>query len=291
MEITAKHRFSGLDGTRLKLIAMLLMVLDHIHYMFVDFAPIPDWFTILGRLVAPVFLFLLVEGFTHTHDRRRYFLRVWAVAAGMGAVSFCMRVLGWWQRADGFIPINGIFMNFPLLFCMWQGMDWLEEKRYLPGLAALALPWLWPDLSSLVLTVLARAGLEGPWQVLRFACFTVLPRMDLITDGGPIYILEGMVLYLFRRRRRLQIAAYAATAFALEFCYYGYLYNLYYAGFTWGQMFTNVDYCQWLSVFSVFLMLLYNGQRGRGLKQLFYLFYPAHVYVLYALSCALYPLA
>ena len=30
-------------------------------------------------------------------------------------------------------------------------------------------------------------------------------------------------------------------------------------------------------------MLLYNGQRGRGLKQLFYVFYyPAHVYLLYA---------
>ena len=41
---------------------------------------------------------------------------------------------------------------------------------------------------------------------------------------------------------------------------------------------------EWLSVFAVFFMLLYNGQRGRGLKRLFYIFYPAHVYLLYALS-------
>ena len=34
------------------------------------------------------------------------------------------------------------------------------------------------------------------------------------------------------------------------------------------------------------LMLLYNGQRGAGHKKLFYWFYPVHVYVLYALSCA-----
>ena len=31
-------------------------------------------------------------------------------------------------------------------------------------------------------------------------------------------------------------------------------------------------------------MLLYNGERGRGYQKLFYVFYPAHVYILYALS-------
>ena len=35
-------------------------------------------------------------------------------------------------------------------------------------------------------------------------------------------------------------------------------------------------------------MLWYNGQRGRGHKALFYVFYPAHVYVFYALSWGLY---
>ena len=40
----------------------------------------------------------------------------------------------------------------------------------------------------------------------------------------------------------------------------------------------------WLLV----LMLLYNGQRGKGHKQLFYWFYPAHVYLLYGASCLVY---
>lgn len=35
-------------------------------------------------------------------------------------------------------------------------------------------------------------------------------------------------------------------------------------------------------------MLLYNGKRGRGIKNFFYIFYPAHVYILYALSFAVY---
>ena len=35
-------------------------------------------------------------------------------------------------------------------------------------------------------------------------------------------------------------------------------------------------------------MLCYNGQRGRGCKNLFYAFYPAHIYIFYILSWALY---
>ena len=43
-----------------------------------------------------------------------------------------------------------------------------------------------------------------------------------------------------------------------------------------------------MEVFAAPLMLLYNGRRGAGYKKLFYCFYPAHVYLLYALSCAVY---
>ena len=47
-------------------------------------------------------------------------------------------------------------------------------------------------------------------------------------------------------------------------------------------------YYEWFGVAAVVLMLLYNGQRGSGHKQLFYWFYPAHVYLLYGASCLLY---
>ena len=57
-------------------------------------------------------------------------------------------------------------------------------------------------------------------------------------------------------------------------------------GFVWTQMFT--DYYEWFEVAAVLLMLLYNGQRGSGHKQLFYWFYPAHVYLLYGASCLVY---
>ena len=65
----------GLTSTGLKTIALVLMVLDHIHYFFGFTGWIPDWFSMLGRLSAPLFLFCVVEGFTHTRNRKKYFLK------------------------------------------------------------------------------------------------------------------------------------------------------------------------------------------------------------------------
>ena len=53
----------GLDGTQLKTVALVLMVLDHIHYFFEFTGWVPTWFSMLGRLSAPLFLFCTVEGF------------------------------------------------------------------------------------------------------------------------------------------------------------------------------------------------------------------------------------
>ena len=80
----------GLSGTALKTIALVLMLMDHIHYFFEFTGCIPEWFSMLARLSAPLFLFCTVEGFAHTHDRKRYFFRIWCIGAGMAAVQFFM---------------------------------------------------------------------------------------------------------------------------------------------------------------------------------------------------------
>ena len=93
---------NGLDGTQLKTIALALMVLDHIHYFFEFTGCIPTVFSMLGRLSAPLFLFCTVEGFAHTHDRRRYFIRIWAIGTAMAALEFFMIFAKAFRRGDGF---------------------------------------------------------------------------------------------------------------------------------------------------------------------------------------------
>ena len=123
----------GLDGTQLKTIALVLMVLDHIHYFFEFTGCIPTVFSMLGRLSAPLFLFCTVEGFAHTHDRRRYFIRIWAIGTAMAALEFFMIYAKAFRRGDDFYPQNAIFQDLALLCIVWQGIDWLREKKIRKG--------------------------------------------------------------------------------------------------------------------------------------------------------------
>ncbi len=276
----------GLNGTQLKTIALVLMVMDHLHYFFEFTGAVPAWFSMVARLSAPLFLFCTVEGFAHTHDRKRYFLRIWAIGAGMAAVEFFMIYAGAFRRGDGFYPMNAIFQNFVLLCIVWQGMDWLKAKRYVRGVAAVLAVAGWPFVVVALLRVFPQIQ-QMPWAstAIAFLFTSPLPMWTSITDGGWAYLLGGVVLYALRNHRKWQVAAWSAVTFLAEFGFV-YLQLRGQPGFVWTQMFT--DYFEWFSVLAAVLMLLYNGQRGSGHKQLFYWFYPAHVYLLYGASCLLY---
>ena len=105
----------------------------------------------LGRLSAPLFLFCLAEGFRHTHDRRRYFAKVYGIHLLMSGLLFLMMCGVLPVRPDGFYPMNGMMTSFVILMVVFQGIDWLGEKRWLPGLAAVVLPLAWPILAGLLM--------------------------------------------------------------------------------------------------------------------------------------------
>lgn len=270
-------RARGLSDTSLKEIALALMVLDHIHYFFSFTGAVPEWFSMLGRVSAPLFLFCTAEGFAHTHDRRTYLLRLWGMGAGMGLVQFVIGV-GLGRRADGFYPMNGILRDLTVACLLWQGIDWLRQRRLGRALALVGgVGVLWPGVSLALVAALPPAG-QLP---LYFLSWTVLPNWAFSTDGGVWFILGGVLLYALRGRRKIQVLAWAAWAFWIDMGSVSYLLRM--GGVSLGQAML-LSY-QWMEVFAAPLMLLYNGQRGAGHKQLFYLFYPAHVYGLYLLSC------
>lgn len=270
-------RAKGLSDTSLKEIALALMVLDHIHYFFSFTGAVPEWFSMLGRVSAPLFLFCTAEGFAHTHDRRTYLLRLWAMGAGMGLVQFVIGV-GLGRRADGFYPMNGILRDLTVACLLWQGIDWLRQRRLGRALALVGgVGVLWPAVSLALVAALPPAG-QLP---LYFLSWTVLPNWAFSTDGGVWFILGGVLLYALRGRRKIQVLAWAAWVFWIDMGSVSYLLRM--GGVSLGQAML-LSY-QWMEVFAAPLMLLYNGQRGAGHKQLFYWFYPAHVYGLYLLSC------
>lgn len=170
----------GITQNGLKLLALSLMLLDHIHYFFGFTGAIPLLFTWLGRLSAPLFLFCLVEGWAHTHSKKRYFLRIWLLGAAMGAVQYACILLPGLQRADGFFPQNAMLSTFTLILVMLWGADFVRSRKFLRGLLLLAAPIAWPYFAIYLL-----APLLGKHQgILGLLFYTVLPSTSVILDGS-----------------------------------------------------------------------------------------------------------
>lgn len=82
------EKYHILSGSALKLLAMICMVIDHIAAYLIpgDTTVIMQVFghtltlyrfmRLVGRIAFPIFAFLLVEGFKHTHDRKKYGMRL-----------------------------------------------------------------------------------------------------------------------------------------------------------------------------------------------------------------------
>ncbi len=270
MEKTTRR---GLSGTALKWIALVLMTLDHLHYIFGFTGAVPEAFSMAGRLAAPLFLFCLIEGFDHTHDRKAYFLKIYLLSVGMTLSMFLLA--GFARRADGFFPQNGMMTTFAILIIIWQGMDDLRAHRFLRGAAEFILPLIWPVFAMMLEQHLSAPGI---WLM-----YSLVPTWGISPDTSLPFILMGIVMYALRKRRWLQVSAFAVLTFLRDFVYMGSVFARVMPDFAPVQMLTT--YYEWFAVFSAPLMLCYNEQRGRGMKALFYAYYPAHIYIFYAISC------
>lgn len=68
---------SDISSTGLHILAMGLMLCDH---MWALLFPGQEWLTCIGRIAYPIFAFMIVEGYMHTHNLRRYVLRMLSCA-------------------------------------------------------------------------------------------------------------------------------------------------------------------------------------------------------------------
>ena len=272
----------GLSGTSLKIIALILMVIDHIYYFFSFTGYIPEWFSMLGRLSAPLFLFCMVEGFIHTRNRKAYFFKIYKISILMNGLLFFMKNIKILNRPDGFFPMNGIMTAFVILIVIFQGIDWIKEKCLVKGITTVSLPVIMYILANSLST--AFPFLSTP---ISFISHTFLPILNSNLDASGSIIIMGIILYVFQKNKKTQAFAFFAYNFIYFFVFLGFILSTQ-ADFTWSQMFTH--YYDWYASFSAIFMLCYNGKRGKGYQKFFYIFYPVHIYLLYGLSWILYVL-
>lgn len=203
MNQTTITKQRGLSDFALKYFAMVCMILDHIHYFFSFTGKIPLFFSWIGRLAAPLFLFCIVEGFLHTHDRKKYFLRIYAIAIFMGLVQFSFyNIASGLVRPDGFFPQNQMLASFSVLLVVLWGIDRCQKKQWIRGLSAILIPVFLPFLLYGLFAVSADFGIPYGNFLLNLLVYSVLPchtarRRDSLPDAQTPPI-AGRCLCTFR---------------------------------------------------------------------------------------------
>lgn len=260
-----KQKWKILDATTLKLLAAALMLLDHVHEMFASVGA-PMWLTMAGRLVFPMFLFASAESFYYTHSKKKYLQRLLFASWGMTIFTFLLqRVL----PNPNVVLMNNAFSTFFVTGLYMLFWDWLREgirqrspKKILKAVLLFTVPILCALPVYLVAMLSFNENISGT-TIQFLARIALLVPSILTVEGGAALVVLGTLFYIFREHRAVQIAVLLALS---------------------AVVYLTGDPIQSLMGLAAIPIALYNGERGKGMKNFFYIFYPAHIGVLYLIS-------
>lgn len=260
--MTKENKQFGLSSAALHIMAMIFMLLDHAWATVLAY----NWMTCVGRIAFPIFAFMIVEGFYHTGNFKKYMLRL-LIFAVISEIPFNIMYGG-----QLFYPVH---QNVLWTFLLSLGGIWLMEKAKSKHKA-----WI---------TVLACLGVCLLGAILGYALF-----VDYYGCG----ILTVFVFYFFNRDREDNIVARLMKGHKNQklvwniVCFAGQFICLYYINVEiLGGFYYNVDFFghnieliqQSLALLALIPIWLYRGKQGyhaKWFKYFNYAFYPVHCLIL-----------
>lgn len=251
----------------IKRIALITMVADHIGRYIPG---MPIWLCYIGRISAPLFFFCCAWGFQYTSDKKKYLLRLYLLNLGMSMVNCALFVLSGTKDID-YYPSNQIFgtLFIGALICyMW------EKKKYgmliLFAVYQVALMWPldWIDSLTSYYWYPAERSILG--SILGFA---------LLAEGGVVFVCLFCLIYLFKENKM----ALSAVYFLMTFIIYKGTHRVWSVSLL-RFVFLDLWDLQHIMILALPIMLMYNGEKGKGSKYFYYVFYPVHVWVLFVIE-------
>ena len=266
-----------MDSFTLKITACLFMVIDHAAYLFPPrLALYMHW---IGRLALPLFMFLCVQAVEHTRSRKRYVLRLYVASVLMAVLALLLDRTG-----NAFTTLFHIALITSILSLKRPRQRMLGMLAYVAWQAGTTLVF------DAVTDVLTAHGGDSTITICTQLLLSPLLGNVVLSDGGLVYILLGVTLWLCRKSRLATAVGFSLCCVAMlliyngVFCEYGNSSTLTTMIFGYGAIhllwMPLTGGYEWMMIGALPFMLAYNGKRGRPVKWFFYWFYPAHITVI-----------
>ena len=241
-DMTKRNPVGFLSGNLLKIIAMVLMTIDHYAVLF---HPYDINWRIPGRLAFPIFAFFIAEGYRYTRNRLRYFLTL-AIAGTVFQVVYYLFTGG---------GMRNIFITLALSLIPVFFFD-ISKKALLDKTSPLWKKILFPTAFVLVMVA------------LYFGCEKFKPDYRFWGTLVPLFVS------LFHTPRGVEVPKWWQTLDILPVHLLCMLPPLILLNHTFGGI-------QHFSLLALLLLVFYSEKRGKWkMKYFFYIYYPLHLVLL-----------
>ena len=326
-----RKKTGGITGSTLKIIAIITMFIDHVgaalfeHYQYKVLEPygaeyckatitskVPwlwaDWMgdpiavqsidmllRAIGRIAFPIFCFLLVEGFLHTRNVKKYLVRLFIFAL-ISDVPFDLAFFG-----EIGLDHQNVFFT---LFLGVSALACIDYVRHKDNDSFTGFYKSVGKIGVVIAGVLgAVATVTSMLSVIGIILSNFIPVSDWIISLIIGFIM-GIAAYIpvtlkwdEERKIRLSAALFITLFFftlaeVLHTDYGGWgvlavvaIYafrNAKNNGFVWGvTALTVMNLFEGVAFLDLIAVRFYNGKRGRQMKYFFYAFYPVHLGILF----------
>lgn len=229
------------------------MFCDHFSYAFFGHF---TFFNLIGRIAFPIFAYQISEGYIHTQNIKKYFLRlgIFAIISQIPFSLFIYKISN--NSLDSILSLNVFFTLFL-------------------GLLSIFLYDYFIKLSHKRKANLAENSFLSIYKILGIVIVLLIGYIAKIlnTDYGFWGILVVFVFYFLKNDKLALVISFITLCiikYGISIINYGYNY-------------IYVLLCIF-TILPVAIISFYNGKQGRKIKYLLYFFYPLHLLFLYFIA-------
>lgn len=238
--------FGFLSGNMIKILAAVLMVIDHIGVVLGHEDSI---LRILGRISMPLFAFMIAEGAKYTKNRAKYL----GMIAGLATIC---QLVYYFALGDTYMCILVTFSISILLIYVLDFMKWAYFSDKGNAVARIFAPVVFFGLVYLAYFATLRLTIDYGFYGIMMPVFASAPDARDYKISDKLGWTQCRAVRIFSMCIPMLLRMLDGSQHPI----------------------------MWYSFLAVPILLLYSGKRGKWkMKYFFYIFYPLHLVIIYGI--------